>query len=133
MRTPQDFDALQIEQIEQRSRQRGQVDVVDIQADTRLQREIEVGLADAPDVGDEARAVRLRLRGQEDAGCLCRHFVDAGLAARLQHVAGDGGDGQRRFLQVFAAELRRDGDFFELVGVGGLLRECAAANHEQRQ
>ena len=70
LRAAQDFDAIEIEQIEQRAGQRGQVDVVDVQADARFQREVEIGLADAADVGDEAGAVRLRLRREEDVGRL---------------------------------------------------------------
>ena len=125
LRTAQDFDALEVEQVEQRAGQRGQVDVVDVQADARFQREVEVGLADAADVGDEAGAVGLRLRREEDVGRLRGDFVDAGLAARLEHVAGDRGDGERRFLQILAAELRGHDDFFELVCLLRLLRLLA--------
>src|SRR5690606_13128401 len=55
LRSAQHFDPLEVEQVEDRSRQRGIIDVVDIEADARLDRGIEVELAHPADVGAERR------------------------------------------------------------------------------
>jgi hypothetical protein len=54
------------------------------------------------------------------------------LACACEHVTGDGGDGEWRLLQIFAAELRRDGDLLQLVGLL-FLRQRDAGGHQQGQ
>jgi hypothetical protein len=121
LRAAQDFHPFDVHEVEQRAGQCRQVDVVDVDADARLDREVGIVLADAADVGDETRRVFLVLRGQRDVGRLAGNLGDVRLAAPLEHVAGDGGDGQRRVLQVLPAELRGDDHLLERIGLRGLL------------
>ena len=75
LRAAQDLHAVEVHQLEQRARQRGDVDVVDIDADARIERVVEVGLADAADERDEARAAVLRLRPQRTFGACVATWV----------------------------------------------------------
>jgi hypothetical protein len=108
--TAQDLDAVEVHQLEQRARQRRNEHVVDVDADARIERVVEVGLADAADVRDQAGAAVLRLRRERHVRRLRGDFGDVGLAARLEHLGVDRGDRDRRVLQVLLAELRGDGD-----------------------
>jgi hypothetical protein len=118
LRPTQHLDPIEIEQVEDRSGQRGIIDIVDIEADARLQRRIEVILADAADAGDQRGAEGRALRLQRDRWRLVCDLCDVGLAARLQHCAGNGGDRQRRLLQILFAKLGGDDDFLDARLIG---------------
>ncbi len=57
LRAAQDFDAVEVEQVEQRGGQRRVVDVVDIESDAGSKRRVEVELADAADARAHRRTV----------------------------------------------------------------------------
>jgi hypothetical protein len=136
LRAAQHFDAVEVHQIEQRTGQRRDIDVIDIDADARFQCEVEVGLADAANEGDQARAILLALRGQRDVGGLRGDLFHAGLAARLQHFGIDRGDRQRRILKLLFAELRGDDDLgiARVIGLrGGILRQRRAGRDRHDQ
>src|SRR5204863_4363304 len=64
LRAAQNFDAVEVEEIEQVAGDRRVVDVVDIDADARLDGGVEVRLPDAADVRDE-RATERRVCGPQ--------------------------------------------------------------------
>jgi hypothetical protein len=132
LRSAQHLDALQVSQVDQRARQRGVVHVVDVQADSGLEREIEIRLAHAADEGDESGAVLLALRRQRHVRGLGSDFVDAGLAALLEHVTRHRGDRDGGVLQVLAAELRGDDHLTQRVVVGRF-RPCGGLRGRKRQ
>ncbi len=117
LRPAQDLDTIEVHQFEQRARQRRDEHVVDIDADARIERIVEVGLADTADIGDQAGAAVLRLRRQRDVRGLRGDLADVRLPACFQHRRIDRGDGDRRVLQPLLAELRGDDD----IGVPGRL------------
>src|SRR5690606_27981087 len=113
LRTAQHLDAIEVEQIEQRARQRRVVDVVDVDTDARLERVVEVRLTDAANESDHRRT-DTRARGfQRDVRRLRGNLEYVRLTARLHHRGGDRGDRDRRILNVGLAELGRDDDFLD--------------------
>src|SRR5690606_39927822 len=92
LRTAQDLDALEIEQVESRCRHRAEIDVVDINADARLDGRALIRLTDAADERAHRRALARRVLLQPDVRHLRRDLPDVRLSGRLEHVAADGGD-----------------------------------------
>ena len=127
MRAAQDLDAVEVEQVEDRAGQRGEVDVVDIEADARLERRIEVELADAADRGAERGAEGGALRLERHRRRLVGDLRDVGLAARLEHRGRHRGDRERRILQVLLAELRGDEDLAVVEVAGASLAGVSCA------
>ncbi len=131
LRAAQDLDAVEIEQIEHRSGQGRIIDVVDIEADPRLQRRAGIILADAADIGAERRPEHRALLLERDRRCLVGDFGDVGLAARLKGRAGNGGDRDRRILQLLRSELGGHHDIADRSRrrlIGRALRGSGAGN-----
>jgi hypothetical protein len=138
LRPAQHFDALKVHEVEQRARQRRDIDIVDIDADAGFQRVVEVGLADAANERDQADTAALRLVAQGHVRRLRGDLRNIGLPARFEHRRIDRSDRQRRILQLLRAELRGDDDFLRRVGSGrlvcglrraGFLRHGRHCNH----
>src|SRR5690606_13293568 len=99
------------------------VHVVDVHADAGLESEIEIVLTDAPDVRDH-RVTERRL-------CLLKVRVRHGVAdlggirerPHLDFLGGDGGNCDRRLLEVLLAEPCGDDDFLQTRRPGLLLGE----------
>ncbi len=108
LRPALDLDPVQVEQVQQRPRHGGEVDVVDIDADARLQGQVEVGLADAADEGHHRGAEGRAVGGQGHVGGLGRHVGKAALVAIFEHLGVDRRDGDRGLFQALLAELGGD-------------------------
>ena len=119
LRAAQDLDPLEVEQVEVRAGQRRIIDVVDIDADAGLEGRVEVELADAADRRADRGTERGALLAQHDVRGLVGDLDEAVLAARLEQLAGNGGDRQRRVLQPLLAELGGDEDFLLAALPGG--------------
>src|SRR5690606_6368797 len=132
LRTAQDLDAVEVEQVEHRAGQRRVIDVVDVEADARLERGVEVVLADAANARGHRRAEGRALRLQGYRRRLRGDLRDVRLAACLEHLGVDRGDRQRRVLQVLLAELGGDDDRV-VVGFGGLVLRDGGRGGEGRR
>ena len=131
LRAPQHFDAIQVEQVENRTGQRGVIHVIDIDADARLEGQVEVGLTDAADERDHRRTEGCTVLRQRDVGGLGSNLRDVSLVAGFEHRGVDSRDGDRGLLQVLCAELRGDNHFLQRVVVGsGGLGQCLAGGHD---
>src|SRR5690606_25356168 len=117
---------------EQRAGQRGDVHVVDVDADAGLEGRVEVGGADAADVGGDGRAEHGALLLQRDAGRLVGDLGDVRLAAGFHQLRGDGGDRERRVLQVLLPELRGDDDFVQRLDLFGRERRAGGSRDARR-
>jgi hypothetical protein len=95
----QDLYAVEVQQIEHVTGDRRIVDIVDINADARLHRRVEIFLADAANVCDEGVAETGARGPQRDIRRLSGNFREIGLASRFEHVGVDRRDGDRRLLQ----------------------------------
>src|SRR5690606_25607146 len=109
----QDFDAVEVEEIEDRSRQRRVVDVVDVETDTRLEGRIEIGLADSANEADQHRSGKRATAGQGHVRGLGADLVDRALPARIEQLAGDCGNRNGSILNALLLELRRNDDFLQ--------------------
>ncbi len=116
LRTAENLHPVQVQEVEDRSGQRGIVDVVHVETDARLQRRVEVVLADAADRGAQRRTEGRALGLQGHVGGLVGHLLDAGLPALLQHLGVDRGDGDRRLLHVLRTELGGDDHLADGIG-----------------
>ena len=118
LRPARDLDAVDVEQLDHRSREIRIVDLVDVHADAGLERVVEVGLADAADERDHRAARGLAGRRHRDVRRLIGDVDDVRLAAALEHRGVHRRDRDRRVLHVRFAERRRDDDLVELRGCG---------------
>ena len=121
LRPAQDLDPVEVDQLDHRAVHRREIDVVDIDADAGLEREGGVALADAADIGRDRRAEGRRRLAQGDVGRVDADVGEVGLAARFEHLAGDGGDRERRVLEVLLPELGGDVDGGLVLARAGLL------------
>ena len=135
--TAKNFDPVKIQKVKDRTGQRGVVDVVDIQTDARLERGVEVVLANATDRSGQRVTECRTLRLQRDARRLHRNLVDAGFATSIHHRRVDGSDGDRCVLQVLSAELGRHRDLGKRRGRGfrgtGRVARCRVLGNVGRQ
>ena len=124
LRAFQHLDALGVEELEELAGRRSEIDVVDIDADGAGDVGVEVVDADAAD--EDVRVHRTERGLDIQARRLQRQILHVFDAEPLDGLAGKGGDGHRRRLQVFALALRSDDDALEkavFVGIGaGRLR-----------
>ena len=111
LRTAQHFDTADIEQVEQGTLRTGVINVVEVEAHTRIHTPERVGLTDtAQEHGECGRLATARVDRQVGHFGLqlrkirCRGF--------FQRFAGHHGDGDRHLLQVFGAFAGGDGDLF---------------------
>jgi hypothetical protein len=86
-----------------------------------LEREGGVALADAADIGHDRRAEGRRRLAQGDVGRVDTDVGEVRLPARFEHLAGNGGDGERRVLEVLLPELGGDVDGGLVLARAGLL------------
>ena len=122
LRATQNFNAIEIDEIEGRRGDRSEVDVVDVDADARLHRGALVRLTDAANERAHRIARARWVLLEQHVRCLRGNLPQVRLAARFQHVAGDGGDRERNFLHALFAHLRGHHDFGQRIfGAGGLL------------
>ena len=94
----------------------------------RLEGRVEIRRTDAADVGGDRGSEHGALRLQRDRGGLARDLGDVGLAARLEHLGGDSGDGQRRVLHVLFTELCRNDHLFQDLFLG-----CTGCHADARE
>ncbi len=128
LRTAQDLDALEVEQIQDRALRTAVIDVVDVDRHARLERQRVVAEADA---ADERRGGRAPARAERLDDRVRRERVDhrdVGEVARLEVLARERGDRERRLLEVLLAETRGDDDFLE---PSLLLRHDGSAESER--
>ena len=118
LRTAQHLDLFEVEHAEVGAGERRVIDVVDVHPDPRLQREVEVVLADAADVGVERGAVGERRRAQLHVGRTLGRLVDRLRATCAQCLAGQRGDRDRRVLERLLAEPGRHRDLFGQRALG---------------
>ncbi len=120
LRSAIDFHPLEVQQVELRGHRRREVNVIDINADAGLEREVEIVLADAANECGLGIA-ECRLRGPETG---VRHGVSdirrGDEAAQFDVVRRDGRDGYRGLLQTLLAVAGRDHHFLEGPGTGGV-------------
>ena len=132
LRTAQHLHALDVEQIEDRALGTAVIDVVDVDRHAGLERQRVVAQADAADERRRGRAPPGTERRNHGVRHECVEIECARGAARLQRVARDRGDRERRLLQVLLAEACGNEDFLEpcLLGMnqGG---EGASAEHRR--
>ena len=117
LRSAQDFDALDIEQVEICAGQARIVDIVDVEPHAGLESRIEIGLAEAADVGDHRFAEGGRLGTQVHARRIVQDIRELGRALRLDLLRRERRDRDRRVLQFLLAVLRGHHDFFKLLGL----------------
>ncbi len=129
LRTAQHFDALDVEQIEHGTGRAREHDVVHIDRHAGLEYRLEVGEADAANVGYEGRAVAGTERIDRDVGRELADVDDVRGVAQLQRLARDCRDGERGLLQEFLAEPGGDDDFFETVRCGRLSVQTGSENN----
>ena len=120
LRPAKHLDALHIVNVEQRSLRAIEIDVVDIDADARLETGHRILLADAANEGGERRIGAARRR-EGDVGRRLLKIANVACARLLQLLAGEGGDGDRRVEQPFAAPPRRYHDIARAARIGGLI------------
>nr|WP_237438247.1 hypothetical protein [Alteraurantiacibacter buctensis] len=133
LRPAQDFDPLQVNQVKHRAKGRAVIDIVDVDADARFQREAGIVLPDTADVGAERVGVdRGRLR-QVHVGHVLADVGNGRLVARLDCLGRDGSDRQRCILQTLLAELGGDGNHVVAAIFGRILRPNGLGQtHHQR-
>src|SRR5690606_15526394 len=135
LRAAQDLDPVEVDEVERGTERDAVVDVVDVDADARFVRELEVVLADAADVDRGGlRAAALSARREADAGRALGELLDIGLVAGFHQRGVDRGDGERGFLQALPAELGGDDDFVDAAGfaLGVLLLRVRRAPGQSR-
>jgi len=113
LRSAQHFDALRIEQLEDRAGQHAEVNVVDVHADAGLHGEVRICLADAANEDGRHLPEAGSAAGQRDVRREIRGIVDVGRAARIEHLGVECRDRNRRLLNVLRTELRGDDDLLE--------------------
>ena len=118
LRTAQNFDVVEIQQIHDRAGRPTERNVIDIDRYTRLVDRLEVAEANAADAGRERRSPSC-------AEMIDRHvrrpLADVDHVSRAFHgklFAGQGCYGQWGLLQVFLAEAGRDDDLANRPGIG---------------
>jgi hypothetical protein len=124
LRPAQHFDALQIEQVENRAGGPAEYDVIDIDRDSLLRGRFEIAVTETADGRRERRAPTGTELVDDDVRGPIGDVDDAGGAVVCQCLAGDGGDRERRLLQRLLAESGRDDDFFEFAAGLLRLRKC---------
>ncbi|MNQ79182.1 hypothetical protein D3C85_941160 [compost metagenome] len=117
LRSAQDFQTLDVEDVQHRALRAGHIDVVDIEADAGLEAPQRILLADAADEAGQGGVGAARNLDRGVRGLLLQGG-DVGGAGLFQTLAADGGDGDRHVLQRFFAAARRDDD---VVDAGSLL------------
>ena len=128
LRAAQHFDALDVVNIEQGALRPRDVDVVEVDADARLEAPQRVVLADAADVGiDRAsgRAPRVDL----DVRRVRRHVFERADVLFQQLVGGERGDRDRDVLQALFAPTGRDYDLLDRAGLGARFGGHGRAGH----
>ncbi len=118
LRAALDLDAIDVQQVEDRSERRRVIDVVDIEADPRLEGEAEVRLADTADEREIGVAEAAAALGQADVRRRLGDIQDVGVAAVLELRGVDRRDRQRRLLQVLRPELCGDHDLLKRGALG---------------
>ncbi len=118
LRTAQNFHALEVHEVELRGHRRRVVNVIDVDGNAGLEREVEIILADATDVrglGISEGCLRL------PEACVRDRQGDVGRtgkAALLDILGSDGADGDRGLLQILLPVAGSDDDLFEAAGGG---------------
>ncbi|MNE43756.1 hypothetical protein D3C80_1379480 [compost metagenome] len=107
LRPAQDFDALDVEDVQNRRLRTGDIDIIHIEADARLEAPQRVLLADAADEGDQGRVGAPR-RLQRQAGRRTGQFGDVRRALLFQLLGRESRDGDRHVLQGFFATAGGD-------------------------
>src|SRR5437016_7842038 len=128
LRSAQDFDALDIEQVEICAGQAWIVDIVDVEPHAGLESRIEIRLAEATDVGDDRFAEGGRLGTQVHARRVVQDIRELGRALRLDLLRRERRDRDRRVLQFLLAVLRGHDDLGKLCG--RLWRLCVLRHSE---
>src|SRR5262249_1479363 len=113
LRSAQHFDALDVKQVEIRTRQAWIVDIIDVQTDARLEGGIEVSLAEAADVGGDRIAEGRRLLAKHHAGRCVQDIGELLRTLLLDLLGSDRSDRDRYVLQLLLAILRGDDDLLE--------------------
>ncbi len=122
LRTTQDFDPVEIGEIHHRAEGRAVVDVVDIDAHARLEREAALLLADAADEGGDGVGLDAWRHRQVHVRSEVGEVDNVGLAAGLQRRRLDCGDGDGGILQVLPPEL---GGHHHLAHARALVGPCS--------
>ncbi len=120
LRTLENLDAINVQQLQIRANRTGEVYTVQVDADARIQVEREVVLADAAYrcrqhravAGERRTGIEVDTRGQ------IAERVDIDQIAALQLIGGKRRNGDGHLLDVLAAFLGRDGDFLQHIGEG---------------
>ncbi len=105
LRAPNDFDAVEVQQVEDRALWAAVVDTVDIDRHAGLERQDVVAQAHAPDEGGKGGAPACAEGADHRIGHRAGQVGDVGLAHGFDLLAGDGADRQRSLLQLGGAEL----------------------------
>ncbi|MNM90247.1 hypothetical protein D3C81_1024970 [compost metagenome] len=132
LRTAQNFDARDVEHVQQRPLRAGNVDVVQVDAYAWVSAPGGVGLADAADVGrDRAAGAARRVDGQ--VGHLSIQVADVLDVHLVQGFGGKGSDCNRHFLQGFLALARGHRDAVQVGRRSGPARRRRALRCVLRQ
>ncbi len=123
LRTAQHLDVIEIQQIQNRALGPPQVHTVDVNRYSGFERKGVIGQADAADVGGDGRTPACAQRIDDRVRHELRELRDVSLPTRRQGVTRDGGDRERRFLQLFGTEPGGDRHLFQRP-LGGRRRCC---------
>ncbi|MNQ44173.1 hypothetical protein D3C85_579200 [compost metagenome] len=135
LRPAQDFQPLDVEDVQDRALRTGHINVVDIEADPRLEAPQRVLLADAADEAGQGRVGAARDLDRGVRGLLLQGG-DVGGASLFQSLGADGGDGDRHVLQRLFTATGGDDDVvdaghlfgFRLLGEA---RRCAQRGRDE--
>ncbi len=121
LRSAQNLQSLDIENIQHRTLRTGHIDVVNIEADAGLEAPQGVLLADAADEAGQGRVGAARDLDRGVRGLLLQGG-DVGGAGLFEALAVDGGDGDRHVLQALLTATGGDDDVIDTGGLLGLRR-----------
>lgn len=117
LRAAQDFDALEVDEVEDGTLHLADVHAVDVHAHRRLPEQGWVG-GHRPADGDLGRGRVAGRLADLHVGCNRRQVGHVGDAARFELAFGDRRGGDRHVPQLLGAALRRDLDLLHLAFVG---------------
>ncbi|MND89640.1 hypothetical protein D3C80_817040 [compost metagenome] len=135
LRSAQDFQTLDVEDVQHRALRAGHIDVVDIEADAGLEAPQRILLADAADETGQGGVGAARNLDRGVRGLLLQGG-DVGGAGLFQTLGADGGDGDRDVLQRLFTAAGGDDDVvdaghlfgFRLLGEA---RRCAQRGRDE--
>ncbi len=139
MRAAQDFDAIDVPQVEHGAKGGAEIHVVEVEADAGFEGEGKVVLSDPADVGDRRLAAAGARLLQRHIGSELIQIDDVGEGMRLQLISADRRERDRDSLQIFRSVAGGDCDLREFVArlghrqrlrslLGNLIRAaCAGA------